>query len=91
MLGACSDAVLLAPGDYQISRDITEDNNRVGVVTYFLGLTTGPFTSISALGYVPDPADPIHAHLPTRGDVGARQNIVSGLQRRRLYLICNSI
>ena len=91
MLGACSDAVLLAPGDYQTSRDITEDNNRVGVVTDFLGLTTGPFTSISALGYVPDPDDPIHAHLPTRGDVGARQNIVSGLQRRRLYLICNSI
>ena len=91
MLGACYDAVLLAPGAHQISRDVTEDNHRVRVVTDFLGLPTGSFTSISALGYVPDTADPIHAHLPTRGDVGARQNIVSGLQRRRLYLICNSI
>ena len=62
VLGACFDAVLLAPGDYQISRDITEDNNCVRVVTDFLGLPTGSFTSISALGYVPDTADPIHAH-----------------------------
>ena len=90
MLGACYDAVLLAPGAHQISRDVTADNHRVRVVTDFLGLPTGSFTSISALGYVPNTDDPIRTHLPTIGDVGAGQHIGSGLHRRRLYLIGNS-